>query len=108
MINAKILHKRNCFISFIFTAKYPALVKKLILVSSGVFDYTYAAGIMSTRLHRLSREDRSVLDSLVTKLNAPENRDKNNELKMIVATPFVPEHTIHLAVLQRRAKMLGF
>jgi pimeloyl-ACP methyl ester carboxylesterase len=70
-------HSWGAFLSFIVTAKYPALVKKLILVSSGVFDDAYATGIMSTRLHRLSHKDRSVLDSLVTKLNAPENKDKN-------------------------------
>ncbi len=74
-------HSWGAILSFIFTAKYPAMVKKLILVSSGVFDESYAAGIMSTRLHHLSREDRSLLDSLVTKLNAPENRDKNKIFK---------------------------
>ena len=70
-------HSWGAILSFIVTAKNPALVKKLILVSSGVFDDTYAAGIMSTRLDRLSHEDRIVLDSLETKLNDPKNRDKN-------------------------------
>ena len=70
-------HSWGAILSFIVTAKNPALVKKLILVSSGVFDDTYATGIMSTRLDRLSHEDRFVLDSLVTKLNDQENRDNN-------------------------------
>jgi pimeloyl-ACP methyl ester carboxylesterase len=70
-------HSWGAILSFIVTAKNPALVKKLILVSSGVFDDTCAAGIMSTRLGRLSHEDRIVLDSLETKLNDPKNRDKN-------------------------------
>ena len=70
-------HSWGAILSFIVTAKNPALVKKLILVSSGVFDDIYAAGIMSTRLDRLSHEDRIVLDSLVTQLNDPKNRDKN-------------------------------
>jgi len=74
-------HSWGAMLSYIFTAKNQSMVKKLILVSSGVFDESYAAGIMSTRLHRLSREDRSLLDSLVTKLNAPENRDKNKIFK---------------------------
>ena len=52
-------------------------MKKLVLVSSGVFDDAYATGIMGTRLCHLSEEDRSFLDSLVTKLNDPKNRDKN-------------------------------
>jgi len=67
----------GAILSFILTAKNPALVKKLILVSSGVFDDTCAAGIISTRSDRLSHEDRSVLDSLGTKLNDPENRERN-------------------------------
>jgi len=67
----------GAMLSFIVTAKYPALVRKLILVSSGVFDDAYAAAIMSTRSDRLSRQDRIVLDSLVTKLHDPKDRDKN-------------------------------
>jgi len=70
-------HSWGAMLSFILTAKNPVLVKKLILVSSGVFDDTCAAGIMSTRLDRLSHEDRRVLDSLGTQLNDPENREKN-------------------------------
>jgi pimeloyl-ACP methyl ester carboxylesterase len=77
----------GAILSFIVTAKYPELVRKLILVSSGVFDAACAAGIMSTRLQRLSHEDRCGLDSLVTKLNDPENLDKNRifaELGVII------------------------
>jgi pimeloyl-ACP methyl ester carboxylesterase len=70
-------HSWGAMLSFIFTAKNPAMVKKLILVSSGVFDDSYAAGIMSTRLDRLSYQDTIIIDSLVTKLNNPKNRDKN-------------------------------
>lgn len=70
-------HSWGAILSFIVAANYPALVKKLILVSSGVFDDTYAAAIMNTRSDRLSHEDRIVLDSLVTKLNDPEYREKN-------------------------------
>ena len=70
-------HSWGAILSFIVTAKNPALVKKLILVSSGVFDDAYAAGITNTRLNRLSQEDREVLETLATKLNDPMTRDKN-------------------------------
>jgi pimeloyl-ACP methyl ester carboxylesterase len=70
-------HSWGAMLSFIVTAKNPAMVKKLILVSSGVFDDSYAAGIMSTRLDRLSHKDTIVIDTLVTKLNDPTSRDKN-------------------------------
>ncbi len=72
-------HSWGAILSFIVTAKNPALVKKLILVSSGVFDDAYAAGIMSTRLNRLSQDDRDVLETLATKLNDPnEQGQKQN------------------------------
>ncbi|MDD1698437.1 MAG: alpha/beta hydrolase [Methanoregula sp.] len=70
-------HSWGAILSFIVTAKNPAMVKKLILVSSGVFDNAYAAGITRARLHRLSQKDREVLETLATKLNGPKNRDKN-------------------------------
>ena len=54
-------HSWGEILSFIVTAKNPALVKKLILVSRGVFDDAYAAVITNTRLNRLSQEDREVL-----------------------------------------------
>jgi pimeloyl-ACP methyl ester carboxylesterase len=82
-------HSWRAILSFIVTAKNPGLVKKLILVSSGAFDDIYAEGIVNTRLDRLSHEDRCGLDSLVTQLNNPKNRDKNSifaELGTIIDT----------------------
>jgi pimeloyl-ACP methyl ester carboxylesterase len=70
-------HSWGAMLGFIFAAENPAMVKKLILVSSGVFDDSYAAGIMSTRSDRLSPHERIILKSFVTKLNDPKSRDKN-------------------------------
>jgi pimeloyl-ACP methyl ester carboxylesterase len=70
-------HSWGAILGFIFAAENPAMVKKLILVSSDVFEDRYATGIMSTRSDRLSSNERTVLDSLVTKLNDPKSRDKN-------------------------------
>jgi pimeloyl-ACP methyl ester carboxylesterase len=70
-------HSWGAQLSFIFTAKNPALVKKLLLVSSGVFDNTYAAGIMNTRLNRLSRKDKTAIKNLVARLDDPRSGDKN-------------------------------
>lgn len=47
-------HSWGAMLSYLFAAHYPTLVKKLILVSSGVFEESYAASIMPTRLSRLS------------------------------------------------------
>jgi hypothetical protein len=60
--------------------KNPALVRKLIL-SSGAFDDTCAAGIMNTRLDRLSHEDRRSPDPLVSHLNARRTGRKTASAK---------------------------
>jgi pimeloyl-ACP methyl ester carboxylesterase len=67
----------GAMLSYIFTARYPAFVKKLVLVSSGPFEAHYAAGIMETRLSRLSEEERARFDTLNKALDDPANRDRN-------------------------------
>jgi len=65
----------GAMLSYILTARQPALVKKLILVSSGVFEEQYAATIMETRLSRLTDEERIRFDTLSSALNDPTNPD---------------------------------
>jgi pimeloyl-ACP methyl ester carboxylesterase len=48
----------GAILSFIFTARYPHSVTKLILVGSAVFDDRYAVDIARTRLERLSADER--------------------------------------------------
>ncbi|MHB8841153.1 MAG: alpha/beta fold hydrolase [Candidatus Aquicultor sp.] len=67
----------GAMLSFIFTARNPSFVKKLILVSSGVFEDKYAAAIMETRLSRLAGEERARLDALSKILDDPHGKDKN-------------------------------
>src|SRR5690348_11988050 len=43
-------HSWGAMLSYIFTAHNPSFVKKLILISSGVFEAQYASNIMQTRL----------------------------------------------------------
>ena len=64
-------------LGYILAARYPALVKKLILVSGGPFEEKYAAGIMETRLNRLSRQAGSEVVSLMTALEDPATPDKD-------------------------------
>lgn len=48
----------GAWLGYLFAAKYPQLVRKLILVSSGPFEEGYAKEIMATRLSRLSEDER--------------------------------------------------
>jgi pimeloyl-ACP methyl ester carboxylesterase len=64
-------HSWGAFLGFIFSARYPHLVKKLVLVSSGPFEAHYASNIMETRLSRLSEADKSELLALLEMFNSP-------------------------------------
>ncbi len=70
-------HSWGAMLSYLFAARYPTLVKKLIMVSSGVFGKNYAVNIMQTRLNRLSAAERMQLDELTGALVNPANTNKN-------------------------------
>jgi len=67
----------GAMLSFIFTARYPLLVRKLILVASPPYEEKYALGIMKTRSRRLGEEEREKAISLMKVLEAPATKDKN-------------------------------
>ncbi len=56
----------GAWLSFIFAAQYPSLVKKLVLVGSPPFTEKYAPQIMETRLSHLSAEERQDALSLLS------------------------------------------
>jgi pimeloyl-ACP methyl ester carboxylesterase len=68
----------GAWLSFIMAATYPALVEKLILVSSGSFAEEYAMDAMKTRLKRLNQDEIAALQVLNHALSNPavENRDR--------------------------------
>ncbi len=65
-------HSWGAFLSFILTARFPALVKKLILVGSGAFEEKTAEHIMDTRLSRLPRETAREVQQLFKRLENPQ------------------------------------
>jgi pimeloyl-ACP methyl ester carboxylesterase len=70
----------GAMLSFIFTARYPSSVKKLILIGSGAYEENYARNIMSTRLSRLSDGEKAEALSLMDALNDPCIEDKNTPM----------------------------
>jgi len=68
----------GAWLSYLFAAKFPYLVKKLILIGSGSFDEKYAQKIQQTRLDRLSEDDQKYYHSLIEILidHSPENKNK--------------------------------
>ena len=67
----------GAWLSFVFTAQNPSFVKKLILLSSGPFEESYATNIMKTRLDRLTKEELVEREALLKILNNPEGQNKN-------------------------------
>ena len=51
-------HSWGAWLVFIMASRYPALVRKLILVGSGPFVQKYAENMLSERLKRLSEKER--------------------------------------------------
>ena len=72
----------GAMLGFIFTAKYPLLVKKLILVGSAMFEQKYAEKIMEIRLNRLDKKERTEVLALIEDLNDPLVEDKEKDFLM--------------------------
>jgi pimeloyl-ACP methyl ester carboxylesterase len=73
-------HSWGAWLSFIFAARFPILVRKLILIGSGPFEEKYASKIMETRLGRLTEKERLKARTLRKALLDPHAKDKNNIL----------------------------
>ncbi len=73
----------GAWLSYLCAAKFPELVKKLILVGSGSFDKKYANKIQQTRLDRLKEDDRKNYHSLIEMLNNPSVKNKDDALQQL-------------------------
>lgn len=70
----------GAMLSFIFTARYPMFVKKLLLVGSGPYEEKYVANIMSARISRLGKDDLEDLHYLTETLGNPSSENKDEIL----------------------------
>jgi pimeloyl-ACP methyl ester carboxylesterase len=76
----------GAMLGFITTARHPDAVRKLILVSSGVYENQYAPSIMETRLSRLNAEDRAAINEAFQRLDNPDDPDRDAALAFIGST----------------------
>jgi pimeloyl-ACP methyl ester carboxylesterase len=70
----------GAYLSYMIASRYPALVKKLVLVSSPPFAEQYAPGITQTRMKRMRMKERTEAQALLTRLADPATPDKNDLL----------------------------
>lgn len=73
----------GAMLGYIFSARYPRLVRKLILVGSAVYEEQYATRIQETRLSRLSEGERREVHSLTEILKNPATKDKTAALTQL-------------------------
>ncbi|WP_340819770.1 alpha/beta hydrolase [Methanolobus sp. WCC4] len=71
-------HSWGAWLAFLFTARYPSYVRKLILISSGPFEEKYASTVMQKRLDRMSRSEIDEYLHLSSKMSDPSVRNKNH------------------------------
>jgi pimeloyl-ACP methyl ester carboxylesterase len=67
----------GAWLSFMCTAYYPELVRKLIIIGSGPFQTKYADTIHETRLRRLSQQEKAEVESLTELINNSAARGKD-------------------------------
>lgn len=70
-------HSWGAWLSFMFAARYPSHVNKVILVGSGPFEEQYALDIMKTRLSRLDEKERLRAQALMEMLDCVGNGSRN-------------------------------
>lgn len=73
----------GAWLSYLFAAKFPELVKKLILIGSGSFDEKYTQKIQQTRLNRMNENDRKKYNALIEILSDPSVKNKNDALQQL-------------------------
>jgi len=71
----------GAWLSYIFAAKYPSFIKKLIIIGSGPFENKYVKNIMITRLNRLNNAEKIEVNLLVDILNKPSFGNKNKYME---------------------------
>jgi pimeloyl-ACP methyl ester carboxylesterase len=67
----------GAWLSFIYAARNPTRVSKLILIGCGPFEERHAGKIRETRLSRLGREERKEAAALIDVLQSNPDGDKN-------------------------------
>jgi pimeloyl-ACP methyl ester carboxylesterase len=73
-------HSWGAWLAYIYAARYPGKISKLILISSGAFVEYYANELIGVRAKRLSAEQRTKLTVLMNSLNQEVKKQKQDTL----------------------------
>ncbi len=78
-------HSWGAWLSYILAARYPSMVKKLILVGCGPFEQKYVKKLQAFRLNRLNQQERKEFNTIIKLLHDPKTKDKNKYLEKLGA-----------------------
>ena len=70
-------HSWGAWLSYIFTTRYPTMVRKLILISSAPFEEKYIKDTIKIRMNRLNQDEKDELNSIYELLNSTEESIRN-------------------------------
>jgi pimeloyl-ACP methyl ester carboxylesterase len=76
-------HSWGAWLVYIFAARYPKLIKKLIMISSGPFEDKYVKRIYKTRMSRLSKKEQIEILSYLNTINHPDAKNKKSALEKL-------------------------
>lgn len=87
----------GAWLGVLFTARYPDLIRKLILIGSGAFEEKYNKDLMNIRLDRLNLDDREKAEKLISiigsgNLDNGTLRDFGRLMAMADSFDYVPEN----------------
>lgn len=94
----------GAWLAVLFAAKYPDLIKRLILISAGSFDFAYNLDLMNIRLNRLNETERGEAERIISMINSGEITtglfqrfgELMEEADSYKKIPDVSDDTIHL------------
>lgn len=69
-------HSWGAWLSWIFTAKFPHLVSKLVLIGSPPFRSDMAREILTTRMKRLEEDEQQLLAAFLDEIDSHANPDR--------------------------------
>jgi len=73
-------HSWGAWLGYIFAAKYPQLVKKLILVGSGSYEEEYVSAMNNSRASRLTEEENGRINELMAVITNPHSPNRKSGL----------------------------
>lgn len=79
-------HSWGAMLSILFTARYPRMVKKLVLISSGLLEEKYAYQIRENRIRSMSIKQIEELEAAINKLDDPKFLNKNSVFMTVAST----------------------